>query len=417
MRLVEVRGYFPPALNRAGLTGEIREYAEAIENGWLVGVDGSKDTHDDTWGEFGEEYWEKYNTVALATALTREEIIDALQMRRTYVSQDTDFRTNPLKIELRASKDGGIAYPYVMGEALDADGVPRIDLRLTVKEGETDYLYEARIYKNGTAVATETDIHSLDHAIAYTDTDPAHGDYYFAIIMEEDGEVALTSAIFVRNGDTDSDGLSDEEEINNIGTNPNYHDTDGDGYGDGIEIAAGTDPLDPYDHPVPATPTPTETPTATPTSTPTTTPTETPPGTPTLTPTRTPTVDPAQTPTQVPCIDLRIGSSTVENGDRFIVDVVFNEAIDQPFDGYCVIVLPDESCFSVMGYSKIVEGVEPFVSSVPTLRAGYTARLVDLILDGVTPAEYKLIVGVVPEGAFPDVDSALCESRARVRVR
>ncbi|MEJ2744818.1 MAG: hypothetical protein P8123_03900, partial [bacterium] len=183
MRLVEVRGYFPPALNRAGLTGEIREYAEAIENGWLVGVDGSKDTHDDTWGEFGEEYWEKYNTVALATALTREEIIDALQMRRTYVSQDTDFRTNPLKIELRASKDGGIAYTYVMGEALDADGVQRIDLRLTVKEGETDYLYEARIYKNGTAVATETDIHSLDHAIAYTDTDPAHGDYYFAIIM------------------------------------------------------------------------------------------------------------------------------------------------------------------------------------------------------------------------------------------
>jgi len=43
-------------------------------------------------------------------------------------------------------------------------------------------------------------------------------------------------------GDTDGDGLSDEEEIA-LGTDPFKADTDGDGYDDGEEVSAGTDPL------------------------------------------------------------------------------------------------------------------------------------------------------------------------------
>src|SRR5882672_8435913 len=43
--------------------------------------------------------------------------------------------------------------------------------------------------------------------------------------------------------DSDSDGLSDAEEIAR-GTNPHNADTDGDGYDDGVEVLAGTNPLD-----------------------------------------------------------------------------------------------------------------------------------------------------------------------------
>lgn len=43
--------------------------------------------------------------------------------------------------------------------------------------------------------------------------------------------------------DTDGDGLSDEEEENVWGTDPNNFDTDGDGFGDGDEILHGFDPL------------------------------------------------------------------------------------------------------------------------------------------------------------------------------
>ncbi len=49
------------------------------------------------------------------------------------------------------------------------------------------------------------------------------------------------------NPDTDGDGLTDDDETNNTGTDPNNPDTDGDGYNDGGEVNIGSDPLDPCD--------------------------------------------------------------------------------------------------------------------------------------------------------------------------
>ena len=45
--------------------------------------------------------------------------------------------------------------------------------------------------------------------------------------------------------DSDTDGLSDWDEVNIYGTDPYNPDTDGDGMEDGMEIAKGSDPLDP----------------------------------------------------------------------------------------------------------------------------------------------------------------------------
>jgi len=52
-----------------------------------------------------------------------------------------------------------------------------------------------------------------------------------------------TMWINVTGVDTDSDGLTDYDEINIYGTKPNNPDTDGDGINDGDEVIAGTDPL------------------------------------------------------------------------------------------------------------------------------------------------------------------------------
>lgn len=47
------------------------------------------------------------------------------------------------------------------------------------------------------------------------------------------------------NPDSDSDGLTDGEEVQLVGTDPVLFDTDGDGLSDGLEVAIGSDPLDP----------------------------------------------------------------------------------------------------------------------------------------------------------------------------
>ncbi len=126
-----------------------------------------------------------------------------------------------------------------------------------------------------------------------------------------DGEEVLTWGTDPLNRDTDGDILLDGDEVHTYGTSPTNPDTDGDGIPDGVEIAMGTDPLNPLDPPPTATitvapPTGTVTPlpnTAAPTLTLTPTPTETSTPTPTDTPTLTPTptisatLKPASTPT------------------------------------------------------------------------------------------------------------------------
>ena len=54
--------------------------------------------------------------------------------------------------------------------------------------------------------------------------------------------------------DLDGDGLTNDDETNIHGTDPNNPDTDGDGLSDGAEVANGTDPLDPNDPPTPPAP-------------------------------------------------------------------------------------------------------------------------------------------------------------------
>jgi len=62
------------------------------------------------------------------------------------------------------------------------------------------------------------------------------GEYYFT----QDQENAL-EMIEQQTKDTDSDGITDYDELYLHGSSPYLSDTDGDGYGDATEIAAGTD--------------------------------------------------------------------------------------------------------------------------------------------------------------------------------
>ncbi|HSS42858.1 MAG TPA: right-handed parallel beta-helix repeat-containing protein [Solirubrobacterales bacterium] len=107
----------------------------------------------------------------------------------------------------------------------------------------------------------------------------------------------------VRLKDSDRDGLSNRYETQTSHTNPRRWDTDGDGIGDGREVAQGSDPLNaksPAQAPAPS-PTPTPTPTPAPTPTPSPEPTPAPTPSPEPTPEPEPTPDPpAPEPEQTP---------------------------------------------------------------------------------------------------------------------
>jgi hypothetical protein len=72
--------------------------------------------------------------------------------------------------------------------------------------------------------------------------------YYFTVTAydgdENESDYSNEVHIVVRAIDSDSDGLSDADEINIYSTDPLNADTDGDGAVDGLEVAYGSDPLD-----------------------------------------------------------------------------------------------------------------------------------------------------------------------------
>ncbi len=71
----------------------------------------------------------------------------------------------------------------------------------------------------------------------FTDEGDSDGD---GLSDEEEESLGTDPA----NKDTDGDGLSDGDEVNSYRTDPKKIDTDGDGYSDQIEVVAGYDPLE-----------------------------------------------------------------------------------------------------------------------------------------------------------------------------
>jgi hypothetical protein len=66
--------------------------------------------------------------------------------------------------------------------------------------------------------------------------------------FNDDDDAADDDSVLCVEGDRDCDGLSDTDE-NELGTDPDVPDSDGDGWFDGEEVAESTDPLEYYQHP------------------------------------------------------------------------------------------------------------------------------------------------------------------------
>ena len=82
---------YVPAGDRAMAVVEVKNanqeaaYIKLLDSGWHVGAAGCEDQHEQAWG-MGKTW-----TVALAPALTREAILEALRSRRTYSTADRNL--------------------------------------------------------------------------------------------------------------------------------------------------------------------------------------------------------------------------------------------------------------------------------------------------------------------------------------
>jgi serine/threonine protein kinase len=96
--------------------------------------------------------------------------------------------------------------------------------------------------ENNVGVAVEDPGIAVNESVPTENATGENADFAVPDEFDEDVGVADPSASTDEN-DTDGDGLSDSDEINVYGTDPDFADTDLDGTSDGEEIANGTDPL------------------------------------------------------------------------------------------------------------------------------------------------------------------------------
>jgi len=155
---------------------------QILNNGWKVGVDGSQDNHDSSWGD-GSSWSGPCWTVALASILTKEDILDAMRNHRTYSTGDRN-------LQLTFQAEG-----HWMGESFTHGS--NIHFSIGVNDPDvgdrTDYI---ALYQNDLIIDRITIDSNMYNW--YPEISPLYGEnYYFVKIHQADGENIWSSPIWI----------------------------------------------------------------------------------------------------------------------------------------------------------------------------------------------------------------------------
>ncbi|MFN0150365.1 MAG: hypothetical protein ACKVU1_06595 [bacterium] len=175
------------------------QYRQALANGWHIGALANQDNHQGKWGDqlnnnSGNDI---YLTGILAETLTTDAVMEALANRRFYACE-----INPVtdRVTLSFKADG-----RVMGEIYGSSD-RAIDLEIAAS-AVTSNLSTYNLYRNGTVIKTGS-IGSLSWNLAYTDTVPASGEYYYFVRLQQtDLDKTWSSPIWVEVNEATDVGL------------------------------------------------------------------------------------------------------------------------------------------------------------------------------------------------------------------
>lgn len=177
-------------INGTRSTNYERYYLLALQKGWHVGALGDQDNHGPNYGDLRSTDGDIYLTGVLADSLTKPKILAAIRAHRTYA-----FETNPAND--RIYLDEFTADGRWMGEVFD-DADDRVTLRLSAhaSPATNTRFRQAQIYRNGFLVAWKN-LSAPAFNWTVEDTNSTGSHYYFAKLVQEDGDLLWTSSIWV----------------------------------------------------------------------------------------------------------------------------------------------------------------------------------------------------------------------------
>ncbi|MDA7502737.1 pentapeptide repeat-containing protein, partial [bacterium] len=239
-------------------SGVVEVFASKIGWGFAALKRELTDTDDDSLTDEEEIYFTNTNPMSADT--DRNGVLDGEDDQDgdglTNLAELNIYNTNPLSSDTDNdglndglevanaidSDDDGYADWLEQSEGTDPNDNTSIPTRsIALFEIENGSVAGADTYALG-AEAVLTATPSLGYIFANWNGDSTATDNPLTIVMDSDQSIGTTFGPDTR--DSDEDGLSNYQEIIVLGTDPNNEDSDGDGYGDGLEQDEGTDPKD-----------------------------------------------------------------------------------------------------------------------------------------------------------------------------
>ncbi len=191
--------YYPPAgpnmtslevINGTRSTNYERYYLIALQKGWHVSALGDQDNHGPNYGDLRSSDGDIYLTGVLADSLTKPKILAAIRARRTYA-----FEANPPND--RIYLDTFTADGHWMGETFeDTDTQAALQLAAHSAPAANVKFRQAQLYRNGFLLAWKN-LEAPGFTWTITDSNSTGAHYYFAKLIQEDGDFLWTSPIWV----------------------------------------------------------------------------------------------------------------------------------------------------------------------------------------------------------------------------
>lgn len=171
------------------------------------------------------------NTSTLTWHWATEYLLELDAVGGTIEGADEGWFASNTPLRLTAIAAAGSIFDYWTVNGASAGTTPTLDVTMAGPRQVVAHFLGDRD-EDGLSDADEVNVYGTNPDKPDTDGD-----------LLSDGDEVLIHATDPRESDSDGDGLKDGREINELGTDPRDVDSDGDGIDDGSEVEAGMNPL------------------------------------------------------------------------------------------------------------------------------------------------------------------------------